>query len=245
MFTYTDTVFKVRNWSNGLFTYNEKLVLLVLAERADVAGFCFPGYTKLQEDTGLSRGRISEAVNSLEKLKLITIKTGARGSFKYYLHLEAIQAFAELTVETTGEATVHHVNGAESCPNFMENYTDLTENYTSGLPVVVTATTLECAGKTPDGNGGATVKQNEAKLKQKTSSTVHVVNGSVHAANGSVHRVNGTVHGEMVKSLIPEPDECGNPSFNPPSNPSSVQTDRQRQPCHAVFFEEETRCSAE
>jgi DNA-binding MarR family transcriptional regulator len=228
MFTYTDAVFKVRNWSNGLFTYNEKLVLLVLAERADVAGFCFPGYTKLQEDTGLSRGRISEAVNSLEKLKLITIKTGARGSFKYYLHLEAIQAFAELTVETTGEATVHHVNGAESCPNFMENYTDLTENYTSGLPVVVTATTLECAGKTPDGNGGATVKQNEAKLKQKTSSTVH---------------------GEMVKSLIQEPDECGNPSlnpsFNPPSNPSSVQTDRQRQPCHAVFFEEETRCSAE
>jgi len=92
-FKYTDAVFAVRTWSNKLFTANEKLVLLVLAERADGTGYCFPGYTQLKEDSGLSRGRISEAINNIRELKLMTILKGRNRCFKYQLDIEAIRSF--------------------------------------------------------------------------------------------------------------------------------------------------------
>src|ERR1022692_808248 len=98
-FHFTDLVFKVTNWTDTRFTYIEKTVLNALATRADENGKCFPGFTCLHSDTGISKGRLSEAITDLKELGLIEIEIGHRGAFRYALNEDAIAAYGGLDEE--------------------------------------------------------------------------------------------------------------------------------------------------
>ena len=98
-FKFTDMVFKVTEWSDARFTYIEKHTLNALAQRADEEGKCFPGFTCLCSDTGLSRSRISLAINNLKELGLLEIEIGFRGAYRYALKEEEIIQFGGLDVE--------------------------------------------------------------------------------------------------------------------------------------------------
>lgn len=98
-FHFTDLVFRVTEWSDSRFTYIEKIVLNALAQRADAQGKCFPGFTCLHSDTGISKGRISLAIENLKELSLIEIEVGHRGAFRYALNESAISTFGGLDEE--------------------------------------------------------------------------------------------------------------------------------------------------
>ena len=50
-------------------TAPEKLVLFVLATRADAKGRCVPSYRRLAKDTGLSRRTVMRAMAGLRELR--------------------------------------------------------------------------------------------------------------------------------------------------------------------------------
>jgi hypothetical protein len=98
-FYFTDLVFKVTNWTDTRFTHIEKAVLNALATRADEQGKCFPGFTCLVSDTGVSRGRLSDAIANIKELGLVEVEVGHRGKFRYALNEDAIAAFGGLDEE--------------------------------------------------------------------------------------------------------------------------------------------------
>ena len=95
-FHFTDLVFKVTNWTDTRFTHIEKAVLNALATRADEQGKCFPGFTCLVSDTGVSRGRLSDAIANIKELGLVEVEVGHRGKFRYALNEDAIIKFGGL-----------------------------------------------------------------------------------------------------------------------------------------------------
>ena len=98
-FHFTDLVFKVTNWTDTRFTHIEKAVLNALATRADEQGKCFPGFTCLVSDTGVSRGRLSDAIANIKELGLVEVEVGHRGKFRYALNESAISTFGGLDGE--------------------------------------------------------------------------------------------------------------------------------------------------
>ena len=64
---------------------SHKLVLLSLADRAGEDHVCYPSFDRLIKDTGLHRETIMEAIQQLEKLKLVKVSRTDGRSNKYKL----------------------------------------------------------------------------------------------------------------------------------------------------------------
>lgn len=89
----------------GLTIY-EKMVLLVLANRADNKGFCFPSLKRICAEGCISRSSALRAIKSLEAKKVLTISRHHRASNHYKLNL-AIEC-----PEGTQEVPRRNFNGA-------------------------------------------------------------------------------------------------------------------------------------
>lgn len=61
-------------WQQHIKPASVKIVLLSLADRAGESGECYPSTSRLELDTGLYRETIFEAIKTLEKMGLISVK---------------------------------------------------------------------------------------------------------------------------------------------------------------------------
>jgi hypothetical protein len=90
---------EARDWAwRQAVTPTQKLVLLALAERADVAGACWPSLSALERVTGLSRRGLTKTLAGLDGALLERIAGGANRSTRYRLRL---------TVEASTEVEEH------------------------------------------------------------------------------------------------------------------------------------------
>jgi len=84
--------FKAMAWaSNQKLPAMQKIVLLMLANRADENGVCFPSHELIAEDCGMGRSTAIRQIDSLEVdgyLKVVRAKKGSHQVNKYILSLE-------------------------------------------------------------------------------------------------------------------------------------------------------------
>ncbi|NWN89201.1 MAG: helix-turn-helix domain-containing protein [Micrococcaceae bacterium] len=85
---------KLLDWAVELhLPQAQKVTLLVLVKYADKEYTCYPGQTKLAENTGMSIRSVRNALNELEKVGIIHrekryLKNGTRTSDRCFLNID-------------------------------------------------------------------------------------------------------------------------------------------------------------
>jgi len=94
----------------------QKIVLLMLSNRADDKGFCYPSHDLIADDCGMSRRAAINNLLILENIGAIKVSRGKKGSHvvhKYYLNFTFTSAYNapvhmhEVHITGAGDAPVH------------------------------------------------------------------------------------------------------------------------------------------
>ncbi len=98
----------------------KKLILLLLADRSNDNGKCWPSHTTIANDSELSRITVIRNIKALEKQGFLTVKQRSNGG-KKTSNIYCLQMDLDVTLSTVSSITVIHKPINEPYSTFFEN----------------------------------------------------------------------------------------------------------------------------
>lgn len=156
-------------WSVPEITPTQKLVLLRLADRANVHRLAWPSITSLENDTGLGRSTVIRALKKLIEYRLIEPTNRALLQQQERRNIRRDQVVYRLNLADMSGATVTPVR-ANQCHSDTSSSVRATPKPTNNLPGQSTRGTYQnLQGASPLGERGA---MNDAQISQMLKDTL-------------------------------------------------------------------------